>query len=294
MEKIVWNDALNIGVEVVDRAHAKLFKITQKLLDASADPGTDPHTYKELIKYLEAYSMVHFSEEEAYMRSIKYSGYAQHKRIHDNFRDKTLISLKKDLELSRYSVTAVQRFVGIMKSWLTEHIMKEDQAIVKKNVPGRAPNLSEQISLISRSVNRAMQNIFQVDAVLASSEYKGENIGSAVYARQTYQIDGTLRLELLLGIEEALIFRKVNELQKRQMMQQGKLMNNVTLQIFVQLFKHMGKFFQAEREEPLSKENFLNRDQFRAEFMKGYTCRLLFATKSGNFIFCYHCWRVKR
>ena len=95
MERLVWDDKYNIGVEVVDKAHAKLFKIIDKLLENIEDVTSNQHTYMEGIKYLDAYAMKHFSEEEAFMRSIKYNKYMQHKKIHDNFRDKTLVSLKK-------------------------------------------------------------------------------------------------------------------------------------------------------------------------------------------------------
>ena len=138
MESVVWDDKFNIGVEVVDKAHTKLFRILKKLLEVTEGEEANANNYKEGIKYLEAYSMTHFLEEETYMRSIRYKGYAQHKRIHDSFRDKTLVSLKRDLELSGYSMSAVQRFVGIMSSWLTEHIMREDQAIVGKAVARRS------------------------------------------------------------------------------------------------------------------------------------------------------------
>ncbi len=89
MEQAVWDEKFNIGVEVIDKAHAKLFRIVKKLLDISEDAKANQHAYKEGIKYLETYTMKHFSEEEAYMRSIRYGAYGQHKRIHDNFRDKT-------------------------------------------------------------------------------------------------------------------------------------------------------------------------------------------------------------
>ncbi len=74
MEKIMWDDRYKMGVEAVDRAHAKLFRIVNKLFDLSQDASANQAAYKEGIKYLEAYSMTHFSEEEAYMRSIRYGG----------------------------------------------------------------------------------------------------------------------------------------------------------------------------------------------------------------------------
>ena len=56
----------------------------------------------------------------------------------------------------------------------------------------------------------------------------------------------------------------------------------------------MGKFFQGEAEREPDKDNLLNTDEFRMDFMKGYPCRLLFGSKSGYFIFCYRTWRVRR
>ena len=66
MEIIEWNDKFKIGVEVVDKAHAKLFRITKKLLELSEDASSNQSTFREGVKYLEAYSMMHFSEEETY------------------------------------------------------------------------------------------------------------------------------------------------------------------------------------------------------------------------------------
>ena len=35
MEKILWDDKFKIGVDKVDKAHAKLFRIVHKLFDMS-------------------------------------------------------------------------------------------------------------------------------------------------------------------------------------------------------------------------------------------------------------------
>ena len=37
MDIIEWDDKFKIGVEVVDKAHAKLFRITKKLLELSTE-----------------------------------------------------------------------------------------------------------------------------------------------------------------------------------------------------------------------------------------------------------------
>ncbi len=296
MEKIAWDEKFNIGVDVIDKAHAKLFRIIHRMIDLSDDSATPKHTCQEMLKYLETYSMAHFAEEEAYMRSIRYSGYAQHKRSHDNFRDKTLVSLKKDLELSNYSPMAVQRLLGTMQNWLAEHIMKADQAIVKKNV-GAGYDFSSQAALISKAVNRAAQDVFQTEMKLINTDYKGENIGNGFYCHQCYDIEGGIRLRLLLGIEEPLLQRGLEKLygKRRAATMSGvRPANEILLRIFQQLFEHMGKFFQGEAEKVPDKDNLLDTDEFRTDFMKGYPCRLLFGSKSGYFIFCYRTWRVRK
>ena len=291
MEKVVWDDRFKIGVEMVDRAHAKLFRIVSKLLDISQDASTNQAAYIEGIKYLEAYSMTHFSEEEAYMRSIRYKGYAEHKRIHDNFRNKTLISLKKDLEASGYSMTAVQRFVGTMNRWLSEHIMLEDQAIVGKAVRQKKKDRSSQIEVITRTVNRAVQDVLQAETKLVSDDYKGQNIGNGYYCCQYYDMGGGVILQLLLGVEDTLFLRgieKIPGIRKREMTKRD------TLQVVEQLFEKMGRIFKVETEPEFGLENLLSKDGFRKEFMKGCPCSLLFGTRSGAFVFCYRSWREKR
>lgn len=294
MENIVWDDKFNIGVDVIDKAHAKLFRIARKLSDASEDPNAPQQTYREGLKYFETYSMAHFAEEEAYMRSIRYRGYAQHKKIHDNFRDKTLVSLKKDLELSNYSSTAIQRFVGIITNWLAEHIMREDQAIVGRIYNKSGQDLSSQIAIISRALNRASMDTFQLETSLIIPDYKGQGIGHEVYyCRQAYHIDGGLMLQLLLGVEEPLMLRGRSRIYGTKKIPAGGLASETLLPVFGQLLSHMEKVFKAEAENELNKDNLLDTDSFRADFMKGYSCSLLFGTKVGYLIFCYRSWRAK-
>lgn len=291
MEKIVWDDRFKIGVEVVDRAHAKLFRIINKLLDLSQDTSASHAAYREGIKYLEAYTMTHFSEEEAYMRSIRYNGYAEHKRIHDNFRNKTLISLKRDLELSSFSGAAVERFVGTLNRWLSEHIMLEDQAIVGKAVRQKKRDRSSQIEIISRTVNRAVQDVLQAETKLVSDDYKGQNIGNGYYCCQYYDMGGGVMLQLLLGVEDILFLRGIERIpgiRKREMTERD------TLHVFAQLFEKMGRLFKVETEPEFGMENLLDRDKFRKEFMKGCPCSLLFGTRSGALVFCYRSWRAKQ
>ena len=179
--------------------------------------------------------------------------------------------------------------MGIMNNWLTEHIMMQDQAIVGRIINRKGFDLTSQIPVISRVLNRAMTEVFQTEAKFVSADYKGQNFGKALYCCYFCDTESGIRLQLLLGIEETLFLRAV-----KQQGVTGNLTEDETLQIFGQLFQIISKLFRVETEYELDRDNLLTRDGFRANFMKGYPCSLLFSTKSGYFVFCYRSWRVKK
>lgn len=291
MENIAWNEQYNIGIEVIDKAHAKLFRIVGKLTELLKDEQAAKRACEEGIKYLEGYTMKHFSEEEAYMRSIRYSNYAWHKKIHDNFRDETLVSLRQDLQLSHYSQASLERFLGVMTGWLTGHIMTEDLAIVGKTLSKKLYEPSSKLSIVSRAVNNAMEDVFQVEAKLVQSDYKGQSIGNGFYCRLTYDIDNDGKVQLLLGVEEQLILKGVGRAMKVPPAKRDAIVNAAAPQIFEQLFRHMGKLFRSKSVYKITSNDLLDKDAFRADFMKGYPCSLLFSTRVGYFIFCFRTWK---
>ncbi len=209
MDKLVWNERFNIGVEVIDKAHANLFRIVGKIAKLAENEANCQNACKEGLKYLEDYTIKHFSEEEAHMRSIRYRGYAKHKQRHDTFRDQTLVSLKKNLEASGYSQMAVQRFLGTLFGWLTGHIMTEDQEITGEALSAKSHDRSPDTETIAQAVSHAMQNAFRIDASLADADYSGQNIGPAFYCRLCYNMDTGGKVQLLLGVEERLIRRGI-------------------------------------------------------------------------------------
>ena len=129
MHTVEWNDRFNIGVEVVDKAHQKLFSIVGKLIELNEDEEKQQHACREGIKYFKNYTIKHFAEEEAYMQSIDYQGYAVHKKLHDNMCNNTIPALEQELEEQNYSKESVRHFLGICIGWLTGHVMIEDHAI---------------------------------------------------------------------------------------------------------------------------------------------------------------------
>ena len=100
--QLVWRERYNIGVDFIDREHKKLFSILNKLLAAGKEGEKSRWACQEGIKYFKDHAIKHFSEEEAYMESIGYQGLEMHKRLHEDFRMRTLPSLEKELEKTGY------------------------------------------------------------------------------------------------------------------------------------------------------------------------------------------------
>ena len=286
MKKLLWNETLNIGVEVVDRAHARLFHMVERLMDLVEYKPNCRTACEESIEFLEDYTMTHFSEEEAYMRSVGYEGYAKHKRIHDQFRDITLVSLKKELETSGYAKQAVHRYLGVLLGWLTGHIMTEDQAITGNVVTRKVYEELQDTEVVSRAVNHAMRDVFHLDAELVNAEYKGKSIRNGYYYRLCYDIVHGGKIQLLLGVEEHLARHNVGLKLGLSALKQTEMVRHASVQILEQFFHHLGKMFKSDAEYRISGEELLTRDEFRRDFMTRYPCSLLFETRLGHFIFC--------
>ena len=73
--QFIWQDRFNIGVEVIDREHKKLFGIMNRLLTFSEKESKRQWVCEESIKYFKDHAMKHFAEEEVYMASIHYPGF---------------------------------------------------------------------------------------------------------------------------------------------------------------------------------------------------------------------------
>ena len=129
-QQFVWQERYNLGVEIIDREHRKLFSIMNKLAAYDENDEKSKWAYQEGIKFFKGHAMKHFAEEEVYMASIGYEGYDMHRRLHDTFRKKTLPEIEKELAMTDYSAEAVRHFLGVCAGWLIGHTLTEDRAIV--------------------------------------------------------------------------------------------------------------------------------------------------------------------
>lgn len=78
---LIWNEQYNVGVEIIDKEHKKLFSILNRLFDFGRREKKSRFACHEAIKYFKEHAIQHFADEEAYMASINYPDLDTHRRI---------------------------------------------------------------------------------------------------------------------------------------------------------------------------------------------------------------------
>ena len=124
--QLVWKDEYNIGVDIIDREHKRLFKIINKLFRFTDEKNKSQWACQEGIKFFKDHAVNHFTEEEEYMASIHYERLGIHMHIHSEFRERTLPALEEELERTDYCADSVEHFLGVCAGWLVGHTLMED------------------------------------------------------------------------------------------------------------------------------------------------------------------------
>lgn len=287
-KEVEWNERFNIGVETIDKAHRRLFSVVRKLMDLIEDEKRGRWVCEEGIKYFKSYTLKHFAEEEEYMKSISYSGYTMHKRLHDVLRDKTIPALEKDLVETDYSTDAMQHFVGISLGWLTGHILIEDRAITGR-IRNRWNELlpKDELAAVEKVVSMMIMEVFKLKTRIVSDHYAGEEFGKRIIYRITYRSPEEKRLQVFLALEEQLVLQKVGEMLGINFKKIDKMVIEATKQLSQQMMKHMARYIKLLGQNEFEKDHILTDEQFEQEFESGYPrYSLLFDTGMGYFAFC--------
>lgn len=124
-------DEYYIGIDSIDEQHKKLFQIaedTYNLLNNAYIVDKYDHIVA-LINELREYTATHFTEEEAYMESIKYKRFLSHKVQHQEFLDKINEIEINDLEENQDSI--IMDILNFIYDWLVNHILETDKLIVE-------------------------------------------------------------------------------------------------------------------------------------------------------------------
>lgn len=283
--KIQWHDRFNIGVESIDKAHQRLFSIVNKMVnyDEEDEKGRQ-WACAEGIKYFKNYTLRHFADEEAYMQSINYSGYAAHKRVHDDLKEKTLPALEKDMVESDYSVESVQHFLGICIGWLTGHIMLEDHAITGRISNKWKYERTEELSVLEEAVSKVIKELLGLEAQIVSEHYAGEDFGKRMCYRLAYRSEQNKKTHVFFVMEENLLLHIINQLLGKQLTKVSKVVADAGSLIAQQFLKRVGSYYNSLEVNKLEKVNILSTDQLSQDFGIEYPqYSMLFNTGVGYF-----------
>jgi len=122
----MWKEKFRTGIEIIDAQHKELFDKAGVLL-AGANDSVDENREKcvSAIRFLESYAVSHFAYEEAYLRSVNYPDYNEHKAQHERFLQSVLGYEQKMIE-SDFSPKHVKEFTGMLATWLIYHVADVD------------------------------------------------------------------------------------------------------------------------------------------------------------------------
>lgn len=287
--QLIWNERYNLGVDIVDREHKKLFSILNKLFDIGQQEEKSQWVCQEAIKYFKDHAVQHFIDEEIYMASINYPEIAIHKRIHTNFREITLPALEKELELNEYSQDAVNHFLGVCAGWLIGHTLIEDHAIVSGEVIKQWENLlpDEEQAIMGQTIVSKLHSMFQLDSKLISNCYGGEKFGDGIYYRLIYTTKEKKRWEFFLIFEEQLIVSTIGGVLKTKSGAISVMLMNAARYTAKQLVEHLKLHFSQLDQATIKEEQLLSYEQFQKVFDKhSPQFSMLFDTGKGYFAYC--------
>lgn len=287
--QLVWQDRFNIGVEVIDREHKKLFNVLNKLFAFGKEEEKSQWVCQEAIKYFRDHALQHFSEEEEYMQSINYAGFETHKHIHNNFREKTLPTLESELIRTNYSMEAVEHFLGVCAGWLIGHTLIEDHAITGKAV-SKWGNLlpNEQQEAMKNTIMKLLHDMFQLNPRVVSDCYGGEKFGKGIYYRLIYATKDREKWEIILIFEEKLIVRTLGGIMDTQSNSVNVMLMNAARYTAQQFAENIRQHLPFADSDEVLDEQLLTYEQFERIYDKqNPQVSLLLDTGAGYFAYCF-------
>lgn len=288
MSHIAWDKDYEIGVDFIDKEHQMLFSTMNKLIKLSENEEKSEWVCREGIKYIKNHIKEHFEHEENYMKSVNYSDFDIHKRLHDDFRYKTMPALEEELEETKYSKESIRHFLGVCIGWLIAHTKMEDQAIVGKTVSkwGDIP-YEEENDALETTIIQLVKEMFHLKAKLISTQYDGEDFGKVFCCQFTYCGENKKRWDVILVFEDRLLVKTVSNILNTEYPRVDDMVLNVTRYLSRQFLEQIRECFPSIDLMTLENECLLTYEQLLNSFRRGHpSCSLLFSTEEGYFAFC--------
>jgi hemerythrin len=123
---VEWTKDLSTDIQEIDSQHKELFNRIDVLLDAWAS-GRSLAEVETILKFLEAYMVVHFKTEERYMTRYAYTNRTAHTAQHSVFV-KSFEKLKKRYFQKGADAELIADTNELIVDWFRNHIRYVDRA----------------------------------------------------------------------------------------------------------------------------------------------------------------------
>ncbi len=128
---MLWSKEFELGIEMIDKQHKKLFDIIDKSKKVEQDIRDNIDSYDEIMLILEEmehYTRIHFAYEEGILERTGYDSLEDQKYEHESFLFHVHEIIGKDFDYSQ--LETIQNINDYLYEWLKDHIMIKDAAYV--------------------------------------------------------------------------------------------------------------------------------------------------------------------
>ncbi len=288
-KQLVWRDEFNIGVEAIDKEHQRLFSIINRLFTLRKEEQKSGKACEEGIRFFYEHAIRHFTDEENYMELIGYKNLKMHKRIHKDFRDRTLPVLEGELKRTNYSPEAVDHFLAVCAGWLIGHTTTEDLAIVSGDKNRWEELLPvQELESMKTVITDCLKHMFDLKARVISETYDGEKFGNGIYYRVVYgREQDRKKWEIIMVFEEKILINTIGKLMGVRSEKLDVMLINAVRYSASQFVWHVMSHFPSVETYEMEEENLLTYEEFRQIFDKEKPqVSLLFGTDQGYFSYC--------
>lgn len=237
----LWKDEYRVGIDKIDEQHRQLFDKIEQLLEIakSGDKRSNQQKCMEIIDFLVDYTVFHFNTEEALQRERKYVSYAQHVKIHTEF--KNTVQAYKELLGKDFTAKTLKSFIGTMLAWLVNHVCVCDRKILKNLPLQNIESFANTESFIENVAHKLLTEMYDIPIKgVKSCIYKG-NVEGAVIVRTV--AEGANKHLFLYGMSDELagiLYNKISgmnlphldfldELEKSALMEIGNIITTYAM-----------------------------------------------------------------
>jgi len=167
MDAFVWDHRYVTGETQVDNEHQELVRIINALIDLESKYAS-PETVTQVLDQLVNYAVVHFANEEALMAENQCDPrfVDRHVAVHRSFAEQVV-----RLRASSVDGSDLEYLLNFLTSWLAQHILGLDKAMVRQielirggNTPQAAYDMAAKITTdpATSSMLDAMASLYRI------------------------------------------------------------------------------------------------------------------------------------